>query len=86
VKVRYIAYDAIQHSGASLMERNNSPIGAIQKILGHENRRTTEIYLHSIDIAEAGAITIYEEARQKSNTSQTQKASSEKEKGVNQAG
>ena len=63
VKVRYFAYDAIQHSGASLMDRNNSPIGAIQKILGHENRRTTEIYLHSIDIAEAGAITIYEEAR-----------------------
>jgi hypothetical protein len=70
------------------MGRNNVPIGAIQKILRHEKRRTTEIYLHSIDCsnAEAEAIAIYEEARQKSKTSHTQNASSGNEKGVNQDG
>jgi site-specific recombinase XerC len=68
------------------MDRNNAPIAAIQKILGHENRRTTEIYLHSIDDAEAEAIAIYEAARQKSHTSHTQNASSGKEQGVNQDG
>ena len=85
-KVRYFTYHAIRHAGASLMDRNNAPIGAIQKILGHENRRTTEIYLHSIDNAEAEAIAIYEEARQKSHTSHTQNASSGNEKGANQDG
>jgi integrase len=85
-QVRYFSYHAIRHAGASLMDRNNAPIGAIQKILGHENRRTTEIYLHSIDDAEAEAIAIYEAARQKSHTTLTQKAGSEGEKGVNQNG
>jgi hypothetical protein len=85
-QVRYFSYHAIRHAGASLMDRNNAPIGAIQKILGHENRRTTEIYLHSIDEAEAEAIAIYEAARQKSHTSHTQKASSANEKGANQDG
>jgi integrase len=85
-QVRYFTYHAIRHAGASLMDRNNAPIGAIQKILGHENRRTTEIYLHSIDNAEAEAIAIYEEARQKSHTTLTQKATPETEQGVNQYG
>jgi hypothetical protein len=30
------------------MDSENVPIGSIQRILGHENRTTTEIYLHSI--------------------------------------
>jgi len=37
--------------GVSIMDNSNVPIGAIQKILGHENRSTTEIYLHSFDRA-----------------------------------
>jgi len=31
-----------------MLDAENSPIGSIQRILGHENRTTTEIYLHSI--------------------------------------
>ena len=38
------------------MDGNNVPIGAIQKILGHENRKTTETYLHCIGDAERYAI------------------------------
>jgi len=46
--VQYFRYHALRHAGASLMDNINTPIGTIQKILGHENRRTTEIYLHSL--------------------------------------
>ena len=66
--VRYFRFHALRHSGASIMENNNVPIGAIQKILGHESRSTTEIYLHTIGEAERVAISIYERARQKSHT------------------
>lgn len=51
-KVRYFRFHALRHSGASIMDSNSVPIGAIQKILGHENRSTTEIYLHSIGESE----------------------------------
>ena len=50
------------------MDNNNAPIGTIQKILGHENRTTTEIYLHSIGQAERDAMAIYERARKNSHT------------------
>ena len=54
------------------MDQNNVPIGAIQRILGHENRSTTEIYLHSLDYAEREAINVYESARENSHTTLTQ--------------
>jgi len=50
------------------MECHNAPIGSIQRILGYENRRTTEIYLHSIGEMERAAMQIYEQARKKSHT------------------
>jgi len=36
--VPYFRYHALRHAGASLMDSINTPIGTIQKILGHENR------------------------------------------------
>jgi integrase len=66
--VKYFRYHAIRHSGASLMESSNVPVGSIQRILGHENRTTTEIYLHSIGDSEKQAIQMYEHARQNSHT------------------
>jgi hypothetical protein len=50
------------------MDGNNVPLGAIQRILGHENRKTTEIYLHSIGDLERQAIAVFEQAREKSHT------------------
>jgi integrase len=66
--VRYFRFHPIRHSGASIMDGNNVPIGAIQRILGHENRTTTEIYLHSIGDMERDAMNAFERAREKSHT------------------
>ena len=66
--VRYFGFHALRHSGASVMERANVPIGSIQRILGHENRQTTEIYLHSIGQAERQAMAIFEQVRSQSLT------------------
>jgi integrase len=65
--VKYFRFHALRHSGASLMDACNVPIGSIQRILGHENRTTTEIYLHSIGESERAAIAVFEKARQKSH-------------------
>ncbi len=66
--VRYFRFHPLRHSGASTMDQNNVPIGSIQRILGHENRTTTEIYLHGISGQEREAISVYEQARKKSHT------------------
>ncbi|MBL7212035.1 MAG: tyrosine-type recombinase/integrase [Desulfobacteraceae bacterium] len=65
--VKYFRFHPLRHAGASIMDGNNVPIGAIQRILGHENRRATEIYLHSIGELERNAIAVYEKARQNSH-------------------
>lgn len=56
--VRYFRFHALRHFGASFLDKGNAPIGAIQRILDHESRTTTEIYLHSIGEAEREAMTI----------------------------
>jgi len=62
--VRYFRFHALRHFGASVLDRANVPIGSIQRILGHENRTTTEIYLHSIGEAEREAMAVFERACQ----------------------
>jgi integrase len=54
--VKYFRYHALRHFGASLLEQANVPIGSIQRLLGHENRATTELYLHSIGESERQAM------------------------------
>ena len=56
--VKYFRFHALRHFGASLLDHANVPIGSIQRILGHENRTTTEIYLHSIGESERYAIDV----------------------------
>ncbi len=58
--VRPFAFHALRHYGASLLDQAKVPLGAIQRILGHESRTTTEIYLHAIGEAEREAMAIFE--------------------------
>jgi integrase len=62
-KVKYFRYHALRHLTASILDDYGVPIGVIQRILGHQNRRTTEIYLHTIGEAEREAMNKLEAAR-----------------------
>jgi integrase len=66
--VRYFRFHALHHCGASVLDSANVNIGSIQRILGHENRTTTEIYLHPIGDSERKAMAIYEQFTEKSQT------------------
>ena len=59
--VRYFRYYPLRHLGASILDHANVNIGSIQRILGHENRTTTAIYLHSIGESEREAMKVFEE-------------------------
>jgi len=45
-----------------VLEQANVPVGSIQRILGHESRTTTEIYLHSIGDSERIAMDVLNES------------------------
>lgn len=66
--VKYFRFHALRHSGASIMDNHNVPLGAIQEILGHENRATTEIYLHSLSGTAQKAMQTYERVRMNSHS------------------
>ena len=51
-----------------MLDNANVNIGSIQRILGHENRTTTEIYLHSIGEAERKAMNVFEQLSENSHT------------------
>jgi len=68
--VEYFRYHALRHLGASILDNANVNIGSIQRILGHENRTTTEIYLHSIGESEREAMRIFEQAEKNSHKEQ----------------
>jgi integrase len=84
--VRYFRFHALRHSGASLMDLNHVDLGSIQRILGHENRRTTEIYLHSIGTPEKDAIAVLESLTIKNSQSPSQSPSQGIKKGPTQIG
>jgi integrase len=68
--VPYFRFHALRHFGASTLDNANVNIGAIQRLLGHENRSTTEIYLHSIGEAEREAMRVFEEMTQTKSPTQ----------------
>jgi integrase len=53
--VKYFRFHGFRHFGASVLDSANVNIGSIQRILGHENRTATKIYLHSIGESEREA-------------------------------
>jgi integrase len=66
-QVRYLRFHALRHLAATLLDQGHVPTGTIQKILGHENRTTTEIYLHSVDVSEHQAMSVLDRAGKKSH-------------------
>ncbi len=54
--VRYFRFHPLRHLTASILDDLGVPIGVIQRILGHQNRKTTEIYLQSVEDAERVAM------------------------------
>ena len=75
--VRYFQFHALRHSGASVMDSLGVPIGSIQRILGHEHRTTTEMYLQSLGESERQAMAVFEEASNNSHTNSHTKAIAE---------
>lgn len=59
--VKYFRFHPLRHAGASFMESIGVPIANIQELLGHENRKTTEGYIHSLAKNKLDAIKSYEE-------------------------
>ena len=58
--VKYFRFHALRHASASVLDQRGARLGDIQRILGHENRKTTEIYLHSISDDQREAIATLE--------------------------
>jgi hypothetical protein len=66
------------------MDSNNVRMGSIRRILGHENRTTTEIYLHSLGDAERSAIDAFERAVTQKVSHESHTAGQVEEKGLSQ--
>jgi integrase len=62
--VKYFRFHAMRHAGASLMASKNIPIQVIQEVLGHDDRETTTIFVHSLSGATHQTMAVYEKARQ----------------------
>lgn len=54
--VKYFRFHPLRHFGASILENEGVSIKTIQDLLGHSNRKTTEIYLHSFEGADQEAM------------------------------
>jgi integrase len=60
--VEYFTLHRIRASGASLMDEMDVPLSSIQRILGPDDRRSTEIYLEQEHEVQREAIDVFERA------------------------
>ncbi len=68
VSLTAILSTQLRHLGASVLDRAGKNIGDIQRLLGHEHRNTTEIYLHSIGDSLRETMSVFDEISEKSHT------------------
>jgi len=61
--IQYFRFHPLRHAGASLMDSINIPMAEIQAILGHENRKTTEGYIHTTEGKIFETMKAFEDAR-----------------------
>jgi len=54
--VKYFKFHPFRHFTATILDSLRVPIGVIQRILGHNNRKTTERYIHSANNDERDAM------------------------------
>jgi integrase len=66
--VEYFRFHPIRRSGASFMDYSNIALGSVQRLLGHKNRKTTELYLFPLREHERQAVEAFERAREQSLT------------------
>ena len=52
---KHITFHCFRHSFATLQLENGTGLYTIQKLLGHKNIRTTQIYAHMVDSAKVKA-------------------------------
>jgi integrase len=75
VKVPYFRFHPLRHFGATMLERSGVPIRTIQTLLGHQNRSTTEIYLHSVGSEEISAMNNLEKEYENEGITELKKVS-----------
>jgi len=63
--VDYYTFHRFRASGASVMDNSGALLPGIQRILGHADRRSTEIYLEKLRDVERDAMDVYERESRK---------------------
>lgn len=56
--LRHLKLHGLRHTCASLMLANSIDIETVRDILGHEDIKTTEIYLHAYDTNKKNAVNV----------------------------
>lgn len=72
--VPYFAYHSLRRSGATVMDEHGVPLAAIQRVLGHGERKSTERYIKKLSAIEVQAMDVFETASRSSKANHTQKA------------
>ena len=61
----YYTFHRFRASGASVMDNNGALLPGIQHVLGHADRRSTELYLEKLRDVERDAMDVYKRESRK---------------------